>query len=488
MANRQNQHSAFEDQWREAFEEAEITPSASLWNNIDRELTAQESGRYRKGFIFYRWVAAASVVCLLCMSYFLWQNMHATQERSTLTDRKPEEAEMKFRKDEESAVTSEASNPAASGMDRQPARSEQDENSETEPASGSEEAALPPLLASGPDSGSRNPDAPASETAMPPLATGGQAQLSDASAASTPDVASAIAMEQLLPLGPEALKTAHIQLAEAGETLYRVPEVPSDKKRGEEKINFYAGLNLGSNYFDPNFSQAGGNEFATADVAELKNIMTLTDSRYMSTAGELPSSSGLDATPQLSFSYGVDVGMMLSRRLSLESGLDYGRMNTTTRTSWVAEDYELGSRTPVLAANAAMAERVEYSPEQEEINSTFDFISLPIRLGYNFGFERLKFNVSSGVAANFFLGNVLRDDSGRLGTVSLEADEAGTYQNVYYSAVLSGALQYKIDEKYTVSLSPNYNFSITDLTNEGNSFSSQPNLFALDLGLRYLFR
>lgn len=53
-----------ENLFRQKFAEAEVTPRASLWEQLDHELLVQQNETYRRRLLGYRWAAAASVLLL----------------------------------------------------------------------------------------------------------------------------------------------------------------------------------------------------------------------------------------------------------------------------------------------------------------------------------------------------------------------------------------------------------------------------------------
>ncbi|WP_044015940.1 outer membrane beta-barrel protein [Hymenobacter sp. APR13] len=50
--------------FRQKFAEAEVTPRASLWEQLDHELLVQQNDTYRRRLLGYRWAAAASLLLL----------------------------------------------------------------------------------------------------------------------------------------------------------------------------------------------------------------------------------------------------------------------------------------------------------------------------------------------------------------------------------------------------------------------------------------
>ncbi len=505
MANKQEHRSSFEDQWKEAFEDAEVSPSANLWKNIDSQLTAQESGKYRKGFIFYRAVAAACIVCLLGMGYFLLRQGSDSQGNELTNQPTKEETfsegqtrdnnlalgEDTARKNNQIAEDQARKLTPAEEADLNNALADKRTNNQLAEKATDEVNTLSKRKQ---NSSRADKSLALSHTANSLIQEHNNANLS--TAALSEALAEDRSLAYLPSLGPALSKILESDWVKDIQSLYRVPQTILDEQEDEQAPEFFAGLNLATNYFDPNFSGgARGNFESVASPSpspdDFINVSNLSQD-YAYSSRSTPANSGLENTPQLSLSYGVDVGFMLTKHLSLESGLDYGRMNSRTKTSWVAENYGQDERIPLLAsnsmANADYSSRTLFTPQSQELINSFAFLSLPLKLGYNLGFERINFNLSSGVAANFFLNNRLSDERGELATVNISASADGPYRPVYYSGIVSGGVNYLIASNYALSVSPNYNFSLSSLTEEGNSFSSQPNAFGVDFGIRYNFR
>src|SRR5688572_29040852 len=52
----------FEDSFKDAFQEAEVSPSESVWTAIELDLERAEGGKMKRRILFYKMLAAASVV------------------------------------------------------------------------------------------------------------------------------------------------------------------------------------------------------------------------------------------------------------------------------------------------------------------------------------------------------------------------------------------------------------------------------------------
>ncbi|MBI3481811.1 MAG: hypothetical protein HY015_02345, partial [Bacteroidetes bacterium] len=64
------ERSEFDEQWKGAFEGAEVPPASSVWSNLDRELTLAEGSEIKKRMIFYQRLAAACLMFALLAGSF----------------------------------------------------------------------------------------------------------------------------------------------------------------------------------------------------------------------------------------------------------------------------------------------------------------------------------------------------------------------------------------------------------------------------------
>jgi hypothetical protein len=68
----------FEDSWKEPFKDAEISPSDSLWTNIELDLEKENSGKMKRRIMFFQLLAAASVAFAMTFAgvgiYFMMNN------------------------------------------------------------------------------------------------------------------------------------------------------------------------------------------------------------------------------------------------------------------------------------------------------------------------------------------------------------------------------------------------------------------------------
>lgn len=282
--------------------------------------------------------------------------------------------------------------------------------------------------------------------------------------------------------------------------IYPIPVMPKHRNKDFQPV-FFAGLNLSTDYFNPNYDAdgtRGSAEYALADgLQNSPGYFSPSQQPSPQAATSMPpetvtsSNFGEENKAQLSFSYGVNFGMAIAEHWTIESGLAYSKFNTSSETAAAFQGISADEAYPVSLANNSSASARQFSSvrfEESSLTNTFDFVAVPMKVGYNIRIDRISVIFSTGVAANFLLQNSISDDAGRLNEVTIKPDESNSpFRKVYYSGVLSGGIHYFLTEQYAFSMTPSYNFSLSSLTKSESNFMSLPYSFGINFGIRYQF-
>ena len=531
MANA-SENRSYEERWRQAFEQAEMPPSPNVWKNIDQQLTAQEGGKYKRGFFFYRAVAAG---LLLCIAGLGWYTITRSDNANTLTDQQQvgtEQADqiaanresqldkpaLSTDSDEGSTVTEQSRALATKEQGITEKAEVQNRTSNLSQNTPDEDQSSATLQQPKVNDFSEANQKVLANSSIPILDNEDTAQQPGSVATRQPPSKTLIIPDEEVSLGSSSTPAHHHQIGgvaslppdvlellpptwtENVEKLYLVPQYRSETKQDKEKkgAQFFAGLAMAPSLFDPNFQPQGApasslesfdvlgvDNFSASPPSLLANRGT-EDYSYNSTSIE---EAGLENSASLSFSYGVDIGFTLGKHWSIESGLDFQNFRTETSTPYTVVDVQSGERYPLVPANAvanqATSANVTPIGLPSEVNNQFQFISVPLQIAYNVQVNRFVFSLSPGVAANLFLENRISSDQ-------FASDEIGRgsnspFNSQYVSGLISGGVFYQLIEHYSLSLTPSYYFALTNLTNDTADFSSQPQTLGLKLGFRYTF-
>lgn len=497
MADTQHNHQRWEDQWQQAFEGAETPPAAHVWKNIEGELAVQESGRYRRGYQRYRAVAAVLLLLIAGLSWYI-----LTQPPSADAVVDLEDTILNSTPSTQAPTASVPALPSA-GSDVPAERPDQEQSSPNPAAPSARLAETTNEQRTRVQSHTREV-ADATTSAASPSALPKGMSASDSFAQATPalpagsrplnyDARSALPSVNRIASGAVA-DASPARLPSQSETvLYRVPQVPASSTKEDRKpIALFAGVSLAPGYFDPQF-QATPSEFGVVAMSPGASPSPNTFEMANVDAYNPPSETvGIENTPELSFTYGFDFGMHLSEHWVLESGVDYNRFSTSTDTRWVVADVASGQRYAFVATNVnTLSSNLNRAPNTTTaLNNDYEFVAVPLKVGYRLSVHRFQFTLSSGLAANFFLGNNISAAaaSSELSTYRISASKSGSpFNDVYYSGLMSGGVNYNVLGRYYLSLTPTYSFALTPLTRVDSNLDSNPYSFGLNVGFQYQF-
>jgi hypothetical protein len=504
----------WEDQWQRAFDGAETPPSEHVWKNIEGQLAVQESGKYRRGFLLYRAVAAVLLLLIAGLSWYILAQRTAEGPGAVVDLAKTQSPSSRST----DVVASQRQTPRSAQDIPIPGTALSDTSTVSLEAPSSESYRVAEVEAGEANrvrqaSGHATHAAgPASATKSVTLATG-TFQSSASHQSALPSSGTLTETDQPLlssarqsrtttttlvaPVAPGTVADAFVpQLPDQSEAiLYRVPQIPMDDPVKERQpIAFFAGLSLAPGYFDPQFQANPSNLEAMTLGPSPSSSFTAMDLRSTNAYGTPASSStiGIENTPELSFSYGFDVGMRLSEHWVLEGGVDYNRFVTSTASRWVVADIASGERYAYVATNAnTLDDNMNQSPNTStDLNNGYEFIAVPMKVGYRRSVSKFQFTLSSGVAANFFLQNAISaaNNASQLSTYRISASEEGSpFNDVYYSGLLSGGVNYNVSGRYFLSLTPTYTFALTPLTRVDSDLLSNPYSLGVNVGFQYQF-
>jgi|GEM_PF-505836 len=179
------------------------------------------------------------------------------------------------------------------------------------------------------------------------------------------------------------------------------------------------------------------------------------------------------------YAVGVLGGVRLANRWVLQSGLQYinqssGYTSTINATSLYA------------VANSAQYSLSATPISPYKIISTNEFISLPVQAGYLLLNGKLGVQINSGVASNFFVRNTLSDPSGQRKSYSQGPGENSAYRSVNFTGLLGSELSYRFRKNYRLSFVPGIGYSLSSIMK--NQTVNNPLSWDVGLRFRYIFR
>jgi len=192
---------------------------------------------------------------------------------------------------------------------------------------------------------------------------------------------------------------------------------------------------------------------------------------------------------------GVDFGVKMGNKWTLESGLAYTAVeNTGDATINVLDIYtidnseftgdgtlaEAGINPGVSAREASVEVRQNYD-HTISLTNRVQFASIPVKAGYQLIDEKkFSFKLNAGVAANYMVDGSISDPSRQI----LNSTNLSLYNEWSFDGIGGVELGYTLFNKFDFTIAPNYRHSLTPIS----TTSSSPSRFLIQTGLRYTLK
>ncbi len=285
---------------------------------------------------------------------------------------------------------------------------------------------------------------------------------------------------------------SNVDPIQQGRLVNKVPDYayytrPVEAKRDRSSSGnnkFWAGFDLSSGYYSPNYSQTSSNE--AANILVQKNN---SDGRR----DEVPELSE-NMRGGASYSVGLNFGVELKENWTLESGVQYSLLGARTLTNLILESRTY-NRAVAFSSEFSGLETftdivddalTEVSVDDIDLNNTFQFISLPVQAGYLILDKKVNVKINGGIAANLYLGHKLTGSSG-VGSFEIDPGTTSAYRELTFSGIAGLELGYRILDRVNITLEPNYQQSFQSLTKSSSNFSTNPSGVGVQAGMKYSF-
>lgn len=454
MENSERQR--FEENWKSAFENAEQSPSDRVWWSIDSALTNAEGGSMRRKVVFYKRLAAASVVLALALAgsttyYFM-------NEKGT----------------ELTAVPNHQPTTTISNQDKTTAENLTTTQSDTDKNTTSQinrESEVAQLIA--------KPDVNQSQLQVRnnQIVLVDAEKKSDYTDAGQTKLFSKFDLNPYDPLAQQYATNLHPKNRVREVTIVRkLPAMPasmmadSRKKKSTEKENLWAAVNASTGSFGSTAYQDNAQSF-------LMNSQPSSFNNLVSASSKVKSKGS-------AYSVGVNIGTRLAERWVLQGGVSYLSQNLGYTSNFAALDAN-NSRMAIVSGYTGVKQNISLSPTAPyDINSVNELVSIPVQAGYMFVNRKFGLQLNSGVATDMFIRNTLTDRSGQLNTFSESAGSDSPYNTFSWTAIGGTELSYKIGSQYRISVTPGFRYALTPML-KSSTESASP--FMWDMGFRFRY-
>lgn len=471
----------FEEDWKSAFDGAEMTPSESVWNSIELDLAGQESAAMKKRVVFYQRLAAATVLfALLTGTYAFYTNFKSGPDKLAVVDNKVSN---------ENKVANDQSTPEATTSETTKSETEttsQDVNTAgkiTTSKNGNNNTTQQSTIAK-----AETPVLIAKEETVTKEQITTETVAANESLVPVETVASNDPLEKPADdkqgatkevLNEEPKKEVTSPILQNTTTLASLePQDEPEKTRARKNSggDTWLAVGGGAGNYSPN---SGSSASAMADKQ----------------ASFGPANSSLQAAADANannktkvgtaYSFGMAVGKKFGRFV-VQTGVNLNKQQVDYTSSYDSRSQSANTAKASMA-DYSMAESADLSPTNAyTVNSSMEIVSIPVQAGYMIIDRKLGWQFNAGFSPDFFLKNTLVDKSGQRERFTQGAGDASPYRSVNWSGLFNTELSYKIGQHYRISLVPGVRYSFNSLLKEPGD-SGKPLILDVGFRFKYLF-
>ena len=201
-----------------------------------------------------------------------------------------------------------------------------------------------------------------------------------------------------------------------------------------------------------------------------------------------------DENHEFSYTIGVLMEYRFKKRLSIESGLTFSNTNITLNPRMIYAEavnsgdikYRLNTSSGYGYVLPSFSPTPTIGDSLYAITSThiLQYAGLPVSLKYNIRHEKIEFSLMAGASLNYLIkGKIetfVENGTGR------EPEIVGNLyglKKIYFSSLTGIAVNYHINDKLSISLSPTFRYALNSI-NKNTAVKSYPNSLMFPIGLK----
>lgn len=490
----------FEDSLKDAFKDAEATPSEKVWTNVELELEKDKGSDMRRRLVFYQMLAAAAVTIALMatgVAYFMVNDKERTIEQLVARTQQQKDNSETQPATVMPRVQAPLTGEAQSSADLS------DKNNST----GDQLAAR--SAASTHASATRNATASANGARRSGIqqsyngivsprskVVGTQTSQEDYEVTNpTISIKSEVAggtSERSLPSfytasvrQPAFQQTAAdpvaLMLSKLAEQEMLLASADDNRKGDDKEEKIWTALGVAAGGFS-----AVNHSTAPAQAKGL-GFAAMSNS---SVADKQSKASGV------AYSMGLSFGTRVANRWVLQGGLNYLTQSSNyvatnviadqSYTVLQAESINALGKLPAVA-DAASADRlaptVPYS-----VNNNLKYFSVPVQAGYLLVNQKFGVQLNAGISTDLFLENTITPEGGSLDKTTQSSGTDSPYRTVNFSGLMGTEFSYRLGQRYRIALNPALRYPFNSVYKSAVGIESSPLTFDVGLRFRYIFK
>lgn len=239
-----------------------------------------------------------------------------------------------------------------------------------------------------------------------------------------------------------------------------------------------------------------------APVISYRDISINYENQAVNTSKEEESMYNDAEEALLTYSGGVKIDYLFSKRWSLQSGLYYSKLGQVNNNalSFLQENdayllFAIRTSTGIIdVAFEKVPDNIrKINPPKDTLEAidlnniriiqNFDFFEIPFMINYKIIDNKLGINVSGGLSPAYLLSNntVLQVDNDKY-----DIGNSSNLNTMIINSSLSVGINYQLSRQFSINFEPNFKYSLSPINNN-SQFDYHPYYFSWFTGLTYKF-
>lgn len=530
----------FEQEWKEAFDQAEVSPSDNLWTNIELSLEKAEGDKMKSRLFFYKLTAAASIVFALFIAgawvyYFNTTNSNLTDSPLAATENSSE-----IQKNRNNQVDA-TINDNRIGKDNP---TEKNDAEDTEIRNDAEKQNI-----SVPSSQNYNNPSKMLESSKNSTAQALNSNTSDHLSNRKSFAQNAVASGKLNETEnirnnfiAESNKAEAFAVVRNNEKNHKSSFVADSKKEEQRDATIPVQLKLNARDMPPlaknkkitiawpaqdpvaiMMAKLEQRERELSDDGEKKqrkkdkhpddknerlwtslgfsagsfgviNSATSTSSSLAASSGSASNNIAANQSRASGTSYtmGMNVGTRLSSRWILQGGVNYLSQNSAYEANAGAANSNANNQSlQAVSLNSFSSKSSQFpasltASTSYAVDNNVRFVSVPVQAGYMMVNHAVGVQLNGGVSTDLFLQNTITpQSSGASQVTQTNGDGSSPYRTVNFSGLLGTEISYRFSRHYRLALNPGLRYPLNSIYKSDVGVNANP--LTLDIGMRFRY-
>ena len=194
-----------------------------------------------------------------------------------------------------------------------------------------------------------------------------------------------------------------------------------------------------------------------------------------------------------SFTAGIGIQKEFSNSIALQTGVQYfsSQKSIQPKTIFAREDgrgfiryqFQCSSGNSYITSKTGTAPAVGDSIKTNFSESKLSYLQVPLLVSYKISFGKFSLLPSIGLQTNFLLSGKLSSSLAQTAGEEKVSSSIDGLRFMYFSGVIQPQFNYSLNDKISLDLNPNINFSLSPINKE-TAVRTYQNMISLGAGIR----